>query len=107
MGFNSPFSLVGLGLQPAHQPSLNLAQELFVLTPDQNIDRLQIYKLTGGEWATDITFESTSSAQTTPAVFSLQAAGSLAGPFTNVIGATSPYTNTLGSGPTFFRLQSN
>jgi len=88
-------------------PSLNLDEELFVLTPDQNIDRLQIYKITGAEWGTDVTFESASSALTTPAVFSLQAASSLAGPFTNVIGATSPYTNTLGPGAMFFRLQSN
>ncbi len=38
------------------------------------------------------------------ASFNLQAAVLAAGPYTNVSGATSPYTNTIGSGATFFRL---
>jgi hypothetical protein len=86
---------------------LNLDEELFVLTPDQNIDRLQIYKLAGSGWATAITFETASSALTTPAAFSLQASVSPAGPYSNVIGATSPYTNAIGPQPMYFRLKSN
>ena len=86
---------------------LNLDEELFVLTPDQNIDRLQIYKLAGSGWATAITFETASSALTTPAAFSLQASVSPAGPYSNVIGATSPYTNAIVPQPMYFRLKSN
>jgi hypothetical protein len=88
-------------------PNINLDQELFALTPDQNIDRLQIYKLAGSSWSSDITFENASPALTTPAVFSLQASSSATGPYTNIIGATSPYTNVVAPGALFFRLQSN
>jgi hypothetical protein len=87
--------------------STDLDQELFVLSPDQNIDRLQIYKQAASPWSTDVTFETSSSAQTTPAVFSLQSAASVAGPFTTIFGATSPYTNAIAPGAMFFRLVSN
>jgi uncharacterized repeat protein (TIGR03803 family) len=39
--------------------------------------------------------------------FSLQAAPTVAGIFTNVIGSASPYTNTVTSAAQFFRLQEN
>jgi len=38
------------------------------------------------------------------AVAALQSSTNVVGPFSNVIGATNPYTNTLG-GTLFFRLQ--
>ena len=39
--------------------------------------------------------------------FSLQSATNLAGVFTNIPGATSPYTNAITSKQQFFRLQEN
>ena len=39
--------------------------------------------------------------------FSLQAAPAVNGVYTNVTGATSPYTNTIGNPQKFFRLQGN
>jgi DNA-binding beta-propeller fold protein YncE len=39
--------------------------------------------------------------------FSLQAAPTAAGVYTNVTGATSPYTNAITASQEFFRLQSN
>jgi hypothetical protein len=41
------------------------------------------------------------------ASFGLQAAPSVAGAFTNVPGATSPFTNTMSGGQKFFRLKTN
>jgi uncharacterized repeat protein (TIGR03803 family) len=43
----------------------------------------------------------------TDATFALQAAPTVAGSFTNVPGAASPYTNTITGAQQFFRLQSN
>ncbi len=40
----------------------------------------------------------------TNATFNLQAAPTVTGTFTNIAGATSPYTNSLVGNPTFFRL---
>ena len=40
-------------------------------------------------------------------VFSLQAAPLVTGNYTNVPGATSPYTNAIGGAPEFFRLLAN
>src|SRR5262249_48485976 len=39
--------------------------------------------------------------------FNLQAAPAVTGVYTNIPGATSPYTNTIGSSPKFFRLKGN
>jgi uncharacterized repeat protein (TIGR03803 family) len=39
--------------------------------------------------------------------FALQSAPALTGTFTNILGATSPYTNALTGSPMFFRLQAN
>jgi hypothetical protein len=43
---------------------------------------------------------------TNPA-FGLQAAPSVPGPFTNVLGATSPYTNPISGAQMYFRLKAN
>jgi uncharacterized repeat protein (TIGR03803 family) len=43
----------------------------------------------------------------TNSVFALQSSPMLAGPFTNVPSATSPYTNALTGAQSFFRLQAN
>jgi len=43
----------------------------------------------------------------TNTAFSLQAAPSLTGTFTNIPNATSPYTNVSAAGQLFFRLQAN
>ena len=43
----------------------------------------------------------------TDPVFNLQSAPTPSGSFTNVLGAASPYTNTLAGGQQFFRLSSN
>jgi hypothetical protein len=43
----------------------------------------------------------------TDASFTLQSAPSLTGDFTTILGATSPYTNSLASPPQFFRLISD
>jgi hypothetical protein len=39
--------------------------------------------------------------------FVLQSAPAVTGTYTDVPGATNPYTNTIGASPTFFRLQAN
>jgi len=39
--------------------------------------------------------------------FGLEAASSVTGGYTNVIGATSPYTNSITGAAQFFRLQAN
>jgi hypothetical protein len=39
--------------------------------------------------------------------FSLQTAPAATGNYTNVSGATSPYTNAIGTSPKFFRLKAN
>jgi hypothetical protein len=100
--------------------SENLNEELFVLTPNQNVDRLVITKQnTGAEnWETGVTFVSLSplllSIQKSGPnvvltwnnpVFGLQTAPSLTGAYTNVSGATSPYTNPITGTQQFFRLQ--
>ena len=38
--------------------------------------------------------------------FSLQSASSIAGTFTNILGATSPYTNPITTSQQYFRLKS-
>jgi hypothetical protein len=43
----------------------------------------------------------------TNAGFNLQTAPAVTGPFTNLLGATSPYTNVTTSAPQFFRLKGN
>jgi hypothetical protein len=41
----------------------------------------------------------------TNAGFNLQTAPAVTGPFTNILGATSPYTNAFTGGQQFFRLR--
>ena len=43
----------------------------------------------------------------TNAGFNLQSAPAVTGPFTNLLGATSPYTNATTSAQQFFRLIGN
>jgi hypothetical protein len=100
--------------------SQNLDQELFVLAPDQNISRLVVSKQNSGalNWNSDITFLSLTSLiltiqraganvvlTWTNSVFALQAAPTVTGTFTNVPGATSPYTNAITGSQEFFRLE--
>jgi hypothetical protein len=97
----------------------NLNEELFVLTPAQNINRLVITKQSGSGWSTDITFLSLNTPLTiqksgtnvlltwTNPAFGLQAAPVVTGTYTNVPGATSPYTNAINGAQQFFRLQMN
>ena len=99
--------------------SQGLNEELFVLTPAQNINRLVITKQSGSGWSTDITFLSLSTPLTiqksgtnvlltwTNPAFGLQAAPVVTGTYTNVPGATSPYTNAINGAQQFFRLQMN
>ena len=99
--------------------SASLNDELFVLTPDQNINRLVITKQSGGGWSTGVTFLSLTTTLaiqksgtnvvlnwTTPG-FNLQTAPAVTGTYYNVPGATSPYTNTISGSQQFFRLQVN
>lgn len=90
-------------LNSGAMPNTDLNQELCVMMPAQNIDRLQVYKLTGSAWSTEITFASPL-IQITPAIYSLQSAPTVTGPYTNIVGATTPYTNIVCDGTTFFRL---
>jgi hypothetical protein len=97
----------------------DLNSELFVLTPAQNINRLVITKLNGTDWATFITFVSlqnpleilksgTNVVLTwTNSAFALQAAPAVTGSYTNIPGATSPYTNAITAPQEFFRLNAN
>jgi hypothetical protein len=97
----------------------NLNEELFTLTPDQNISRLVVTKQNGASWSTDITFVSV-----VPTLliqksggnvvlswgspnFSLQSASTINGVFATVPGATSPYTNAISGSQQFFRLKGN
>jgi hypothetical protein len=43
----------------------------------------------------------------TNSVFDLETATTVAGPWTNIVGATSPHTNSTSSGPKYFRLRTN
>jgi hypothetical protein len=100
--------------------SENLNEELFVLTPDQNINRLVVAKQNTGavNWSTAITFISltplllTIQQSGTNVVvtwsnpdFALQAAPAVTGTYTNVPGATSPFTNAITGSQQFFRLR--
>jgi hypothetical protein len=99
----------------------NLNEELFVLTPARNINRLVVTKQSGSSWSTDITFVSLQAEARltiqplgtnvllnwTNAGFYLQAAPALTGAYTNVPGATSPYTNPIAGSKQFFRLIEN
>jgi hypothetical protein len=97
----------------------NLNEELFVLTPARNINRLVITKLTGSGWSTDITFLSLALSLTieksgqnvvlrwTNPAFSLQSAPAVTGVYTNIPGATSPYTNAITGSQRFFRAVAN
>ncbi len=98
--------------------SENINEELFVLTPNQNFNRLVVTKLSTGAsgWSTDITFVSLGAPlaiQKTDsnvvltwgsADFGLQAASDVGGPYTNLPAATSPYTNAISGSHQFFRL---
>jgi hypothetical protein len=93
----------------------NLDEELFVLTPAQNINRLVITKQNGSGYSTDITFLSLQTPLTirqsgtnavltwTNSAFGLQAAPAVTGAYTNIPGAASPYTNTITRSQQFFR----
>jgi hypothetical protein len=97
----------------------NINEELFVLTPASYINRLVVTKQSGSGWSTDITFLSLKAPLTiqqlgtnvllnwTNAGFSLQAAPAVTGTFTNIPGATSPYTNPIVGSQQFFRLIGN
>jgi len=99
--------------------SSDLNEELFVLTPNQNINRLVITKQTGSGFSTDITFLSLNVPlmihQTganvvlnwTNSAFGLMAAPVVNGTYTNVTGATSPYTNAISGSQGFFYLKPN
>ena len=99
--------------------SANLDEELFVLTPAQNINRLVISKQSGANWSTGITFLSLPTPLTirqsgtnvvltwTNSAFGLQAAPAVTGTYTNVPGAASPYTNAITAPQEFFRLNAN
>ena len=99
--------------------SQNINSELFVLTPAQNINRLVITKQSGQGYDTGITFLSLQTPLTiqqsgTNVVLTwansasgLQAAPVVTGTYTNVPGATSPYTNAINGSQQFFRLQTN
>ena len=97
----------------------DLNWDLFVLTPGQSINRLVITKLSGTDWATFIDFVSlqnpieilksgTNVVLTwTNSAFALQAAPAVTGSYTNIPGATSPYTNAITAPQEFFRLNAN
>jgi hypothetical protein len=97
----------------------DLDEELFVLTPNQNIDRLVITKQNGSGFSTDITFLSLYTPLTirqsgtnvllnwSNSAFNLQSAPAVTGTYTNVPGATSPYTNAITGPQQFFRLIAN
>jgi hypothetical protein len=97
----------------------NLNEELFVLTPARNINRLVVTKLTGSGWSTDITFLSLALSLTieksgqnvvlrwTNPAFSLQSAPAVTGVYTNIPGATSPYTSAITGSQQFFRAVAN
>ena len=99
--------------------SANLNEELFVLTPAQNINRLVISKQSGANWGTAITFVSLQTPLAikktgtnvvltwTNSAFGLQAAPAVTGTYTNVPGAASPYTNAITGTQQFFRLIAN
>jgi hypothetical protein len=99
--------------------SANLNEELSVLTPNQNIDRLVIIKQSGNGYSTDITFLSLKTPLAirqsganmvlnwTNSAFNLQSAPVVTGTYTNVPGATSPYTNAINGSQQFFRLIAN
>ena len=99
--------------------SANLDEELFVLTPAQNINRLVISKQSGANWDTCITFLSLSIPLTirqsgtnvvltwTNSAFGLQAAPAVIGAYINIPGAASPYTNAITGSQQFFRLIAN
>jgi hypothetical protein len=95
--------------------SQDLNSPLFVLTPAQNINRLVITKQSGYNWDSGITFLSLQTPLTiqqsgtnvvltwTNSAFSLQAAPAVTGTYTNIPGATSPYTNAITGSQQFFR----
>jgi hypothetical protein len=97
----------------------DLNEELFVLTPAQNINRLVISKQSGSGPTTEINFISlpvllgveetgTNVVLTwTNSAFALQAAPAVNGTYTNIPGATSPYTNAIAAPQEFFRLKGN
>lgn len=97
----------------------NLDEELFVLTPAQNINRLVISKQSGANWSSCITFVSLQTPLTiqqsgtnvvltwTNSAFGLQAAPVVTGTYTNMPGATSPYTNAINGSQQFFRTIAN
>jgi hypothetical protein len=97
----------------------NLNEELFVLTPAQNINRLVISKQNGANWSTCITFVSLPTPLTirrsgtnvvltwTNSAFGLQAAPAVTGAYINISGAASPYTNAITGSQQFFRLIAN
>ncbi len=97
----------------------NLNEELFVLTPAQNINRLVIAKQSGSGWSTDINFVSLQTPLAikktdtnvvltwTNSAFGLQAAPAVTGSYTNIPAATSPYTNAITDLQKFFRLNAN
>jgi len=99
--------------------SEDLNEELFVLTPDQNISRLVVSKQNTGavNWSTGITFVSIIPMLTIQqsganvvlnwvnSQYALQGAPAVAGTYTNVPGAASPYTNAITGSQQFFRLQ--
>ena len=99
--------------------SVNLNEELFVLTPAQNINRLVVSKQSGANWGTAITFVSLQTLLTirqsgtnvvltwTNSAFGLQAAPAVSGTYTNLPNATSPYTNTIAGQQQFFRVIAN
>lgn len=100
-----------------------LDEEILALTPDQPIDRLVISKLAVSGWSTSVTFVSPGVATPTQlqiqrsgsnavlswtnALFTLQAADTVAGPYTNVIGASSPWPVGTTNQQQFFRLIAN
>ena len=97
----------------------NLNEELFVLTPAQNINRLVIRKQSEATSATCITFLSIQTPLTirqsgtnvvltwTNSAFGLQAAPAVTGTYINIPGAASPYTNAITGSQQFFRLIAN
>ena len=99
--------------------SAKLNEELFVLTPAQNINRLMVTKQSGVNWSTTITFLSLQTPLAirrsgtnvvltwTNSAFGLQAAPAVIGAYINIPGAASPYTNAITGSQQFFRLIAN
>jgi hypothetical protein len=97
----------------------DLNEELFVLTPAQNISRLIITKQSAAVFTTEINFISLQVPLQiqqagsnvlltwTNSAFSLQTSPSVSGSYTNIPGATTPYTRPTSAPQEFFRLNAD